>query len=78
MEPVKLCISSKESPNFVEPLVKTIDADTNSVWNSCAVNDPPIITSLAIPTPPSIIKAPVDVDVEFVESVISVVPSNRV
>ena len=30
-EPVNLCVSSKESPNFVEPLSKIIDADTNSV-----------------------------------------------
>jgi hypothetical protein len=29
--PVKVCISSRESPNLVDPLSKIIDADTNSV-----------------------------------------------
>jgi hypothetical protein len=30
-EPVNWCTSSKLSPNFVEPLSKIIDAETNSV-----------------------------------------------
>ena len=38
--PVNTCVSSAESPNFVEPLVKIIEALVISVWNSCAVNVP--------------------------------------
>ena len=36
-EPVNECISSPLSPNFVLPLWNTIDEETYSVWNSCAV-----------------------------------------
>ena len=32
--PVISCLSSRESPNLVEPLSKIIEAETNSVWNS--------------------------------------------
>ena len=35
--PVKLWVSAVSSPNFVEPLLKTIVADTKTVFNSCAV-----------------------------------------
>jgi hypothetical protein len=30
-EPVNLCVSSKESPNLVEPLSNIIEEETNSV-----------------------------------------------
>ena len=30
-DPVILCVSSIESPNFVDPLSKMIEAETNSV-----------------------------------------------
>ncbi len=55
-EPVKLWLSSNVSPNLVEPLVKSIEAETNSVWNSWAVSVPPTVTSfakIALPLPPS-------------------------
>ena len=44
-EPVKLWASSIESPNFVLPLVKTIEEDTISVWNSWAVTLPSTVKS---------------------------------
>ena len=40
IEPVNSCLSVKSSPNLLEPLEKIIEADVNSVWNSCAVNLP--------------------------------------
>ena len=51
--PVKSCLSSEVSPNLVEPDSNTIDDDTNSVWNSCAVTlsvttNEPVITWLAL------------------------------
>ena len=41
--PVKLWVSSIVSPNLVEPLSNIIDAETNSVLNSCAVIVPPTV-----------------------------------
>ena len=41
--PVKKCVSSSVSPNCVEPLVKSIEPETYSVWNSCAVKVPAIV-----------------------------------
>jgi hypothetical protein len=38
-------MSSKVSPNLVDPEENTILADTNSVWNSWAVSIPVTITS---------------------------------
>ena len=38
--PVNSCSSFISSPNLVEPLVKIIDDDTNSVLNSCAIISP--------------------------------------
>ena len=74
--PLKVWISSSVLPNCVEPLVYCIEALTNSVWNSCAVTLPPTTKSFTIPTPPSIIKAPVEVEVELVVSVTFVIPVN--
>ena len=38
--PVKLWVSSIVSPKIVEPLLNKIEAETNSVLNSCAVIEP--------------------------------------
>ena len=51
--PENVWISSSEFPNCVEPLVKIIEAETNSVWNSWAV----IV--------PVTVKSPVNVSVVF-------------
>ena len=44
------------SPNFVEPLLKTIEADTKTVFNSCAVIVPAIVAF------PFTVKSPVFVN----------------
>ena len=44
-EPVNIWVSSEELPNWVEPLSYMIEADINSVWNSCAVTVPVTVKS---------------------------------
>jgi len=60
-EPVKSWLSSKVSPNLVEPDSCIIEADTNSVWNSCAVKVPATVTSPAKVASPLAVSSPTDI-----------------
>ena len=87
--PVKLCVSSMVSPNCVEPLEKTIEAEVNDVWNSCAVSVPVTVASPNIVKSPVVVKEPVIstlplipvevyfvVDVPICKSPVDVIPPN--
>ena len=57
--PVKLCLSSAEFPNLVEPESNTTDALLNSVLSSCAVNTPVTTKLPSTVASPKLVNEPV-------------------